>query len=197
MGFSRDMANQPTTVKGSSSEHRGWSCAERCAGGREATAGGELFVLRRTFKTNHEKMDALIRIYILRIIWAAAFVVPFFVLPFGWAIFAILWIAVVGMIGQAILYAVIKRWVDKKDQIYRDYVSGVCEAIADIILLSLLIIKAGAPRAILPTVAALYVVNQVNRTYRKIKTDESEMHEMLGYMGVFAIYLVIFLIKNQ
>jgi len=73
---------------------------------------------------------------------------------------------------------------------YRDYASGACGAISDIVLLTLIIVKFDAPGRILPVVVALYMVNQVNRIYKTIRPNEEEANELMGYAFIFGLYII-------
>ena len=132
----------------------------------------------------------VVRTYTLKIIWIIAYAAPFFILPFWWAVFVLFWVVIGGMVGQLFLYSLVRGVVNKHKQIYRDYASGVCEAISDIVLLNLIIIKFEAPYKILPIVVALYAINQINRIYKTIRPSEEEMNELMGYTIVFGLYIL-------
>ena len=132
----------------------------------------------------------VIRTYSLRIIWLIAYIAPFFLLPFWWAIFVIFWSSVLGMVGQMALYSIVRGVLSKGKASYRDYASGACGAISDIVLLTLIIVKFDAPGRILPVVVALYMVNQVNRIYKTIRPNEEEANELMGYAFIFGLYII-------
>jgi len=120
--------------------------------------------------------------FILRIFWGIAIIVPFFFLPFWWAIFAILFVAAINPTISMVFYAPIRKFLANRPNI-RDCIIGGIESIVLFVSYYLINIKFIVPKHFLLFVILEYSINQLNRVYRNPQgpADILELKELVGF----------------
>lgn len=131
----------------------------------------------------------------LRVFWVVGLAIPFFFLPFWWALFALLFVAVLSPLMSMLLYAPLRRFVASRPNI-RSFITGGIESIVFLVFYCLITKKLNIPHYFLLSVILMYSINQVNRAYRyrdNLETDE--LQELIGFFvitipGVILLFAV-------
>ena len=133
--------------------------------------------------------------FILRIFWGIVFIVPFFFLPFWWAIFAILFVAAITPTISMIFYTPIRKFAAARPNI-RDLISGGTESIVFFISYYFINIKFNAPKYFLLFTILGYSINQLNRVYRNPlgPADIPELKELVGFYIILIPSIILLLI---
>jgi hypothetical protein len=120
------------------------------------------------------------------------FIVPFFFLPFWWAVFAILFVAAITPTISMIFYAPIRKFAAARPSI-RDFISGGTESIVFFVSYYLINIRFNAPKYFLLFVTLDYSINQLNRVYRNPQgpADKLELKELVGFYIVLIPSIIL------
>ncbi len=136
------------------------------------------------------------KLFILRLLWVLAIIIPFFILPFRWAIFAIIFVSILSPMMALIFYMPLRNYLINKSG--KDYVSGAIESIVFIITYYFINSSFNAPKLFMIIIIIEYTINQLNRTYRQpskiVNTDE--IKELLGFYIMLSVFLIFSIIKN-
>lgn len=125
---------------------------------------------------------------ILPILWLITFILPFILLPLGWALVALFLVSIGVFPIQFIVLVITKPIFRNNRKMIIDLIDGSVEAIL-YFLISLLL---NSPSNFLLALIVSYVVNQLNRVFRNGQFSKEEYCVLVGFMFVM---LILFLLK--
>jgi hypothetical protein len=131
----------------------------------------------------------------MRILFGIVIVIPFFFLPFWWAVFAIIFVAGITPLISMLFYSPFRKFLFFHSNI-KDFISGGIESLVFFLLYYLISRRFIIPKHFLLFTIIGYSINQLNRVYRDPlgHANIDELKELIGFYMILIIVLVLRLI---
>lgn len=120
---------------------------------------------------------------VLKIFWLLTGVASFVFMPFWWAVFSLVYLAVLNPIFGTLIFAPFKK-LFKAGSEYPAFIGGVLEAVLVVLIFVFTRAHFDAPKHLLLFLLLEYAINQINRMYRTRDNwpNEWERAEMIGFL---------------
>jgi len=133
--------------------------------------------------------------YVFLVLWGITITISLLILPFKWATASFVFVVGISPALSMPIYALFKKFLDTRIPAFRNFFSGLTEAIVWVAFYILISRKFNIPNGFYFFVLAEYLFGQLGRVFRSptYKYDREEFEELIGFS--FALLVFILIIK--
>jgi hypothetical protein len=159
-------------------------------GVRKDIAGGELCVFPASLLLI-VLMKSWVKIF--PVAWGITVIISLFILPFKWAAISFLFAVAIGPVFSMPVYSLFKKFLDTKIPNFRNFFSGLIEAMMWIAIFYFISKKFNPSNWFYVFALTEYYLGQMGRVFRssKYEYDREEFEELAGFSITMLIFATI------